>query len=123
MSELLKELCTMTDFISDLLLTEKEPITKRGILELLIMVSEKIEDAHKYKGPNIDNNYFQSVIQDIKETKDFVTGYKQKTKIYADLLEHVIKVVNEVETLFLGVELTGKLLPINQAIDQVSKIK
>ena len=121
MFDLLKELCSMSSSLSKLMLNEKETMTKKGLLELLIMVNEKIEATSKYKGVKLDNDYLNTVIHDIKETENLITGYKQKTKSYTDILEHVIDVMNEVETLFLGVEFTGKLLPINQAIKQLTK--
>ena len=58
MSELLKELSKMSGFISDLLLEEKDPNTRRGILELLIMVSEKIIATEKYKELDIETDKF-----------------------------------------------------------------
>ncbi len=118
MSELLKELSKMSGFISDLLLEEKDPNTRRGILELLIMVSEKIIATEKYKELDIENDFFPTVIDDIKKTGTLITAYKQKTKTYIDLSDHVMDVANEVEALILGVDFTDILLPIKQAIKQ-----
>jgi hypothetical protein len=118
MSELLKELSNMSGFISDLLLEEKDPGTRRGILELLIMVSEKIISTAKYKNLDIDNDFFPTVIEDIKKTETLITGYKQKTKTYMDLSDHIMDVTNEVEALILGVNFSAKLLPVNPSINQ-----
>ena len=114
MSDLLKELCQLSGFISDLAVQEKEPMTKKRLLELLTMVSDKIETAAKYPGLTSENDYFHMVIEEIKETENVIAGYKEKIKTYTDLLEHVMKVANEVDVLFLGAEFTAKLLTVNQ---------
>ena len=118
MSELLKELSKMAGFISDLLIEEKDLDTRRGILENLIMISEKILSVVHYKELDIDNDFYPTVIEDIKKTEILITGYKQKTKTYIDLSDHVMDIANELEALILGLNFNAKLLPVNKSTNQ-----
>ncbi len=116
MTDLLEELSKMSGLISDLVKEEKEPNTRRAILELLIMVTDKTTSAVKYKGQKIENDNFQEAIKVIKETESLTTGYKQKSKTYNDLLDHVLHVMNKVEQVFFDAESPTKLLTINRSI-------
>lgn len=104
MSELLKELCRLYDFISDLFKKEKNPGIKKGILELLVMVSDKIRPISKYKNLKIENALLPMLIDHIKETEKLINDYNQNNKAYTDLLDHVINIVNELEALIIVIK-------------------
>ena len=108
MSELLKELCRLAGMLSNLAVKERDPKLKKGILKLYVMVSEKIEKAGEDLELNTGNALFPPVIEKIKETGHLVTGYKQQAKTFSDLLDHVLKIMNEVEGLYFAVELSAK---------------
>jgi hypothetical protein len=118
MFELHKELSIMAGFISNLLLEEKDPDTRRGILELLIMSTDITKSTSKWNNLEIENDFLPTVIEDIKKTEALITGYKQKTKTYIDLSDHVIDVANEVEALLLGVEFSDKLLTLRHPVNR-----
>ena len=121
MNELLKELCNMTGILYELIIVENDPMTRKSIIQLHIMVSEKIMSVAKNKIQESDNGYYQKVIGDIKDTKTLADGYKQENT-YIELSEHVIDVLNEVESLLLSEKIKDEPLPGNQALKQ-SKIK
>ena len=118
MSELLKELIKMVSLFSELWLKEENPITRRGILELHIMIIDEIPGAVIYKGINIESDDYKMAITTIKETDNLINGYKQKTKIYDDLLDHVVDVINKVEKVFLNVASPAKPKPDNPSTNQ-----
>ena len=118
MNELLKELCLMSGVISDLLKEEKNPMTKQSIIQLHVMVREKIVSAGNNEVQATDNDYYRMVIGDIKKTGTLAAGYKQKTNTYIELSGHVIDVINEVESLFLSENINDALLTVNQPLNQ-----
>jgi hypothetical protein len=118
MSELLNELNKMSDFIIDLWVEENDPDTRRGILQILIMIIDEIPGSVRYKRLNIESDDYQMALTTIKETETLITEYKQKSKIYDDLLDHVVDVINKVEKLFLPRESPAKPKPVNPSTNQ-----
>ena len=118
MNELLKELCLMSGVISDLIKEEKNPMTKQSIMQLHVMVSEKIVSSGNNKVQGIENDYYRMVIGDIKKTGTLADGYKNKTNTYIELSGHVIYVINEVESLFLSENIKDEMLTVNQPLIQ-----
>jgi hypothetical protein len=160
MMELLKELCLLSGMLSELALIEKNPIIKKVILELHIMVSDKIEMVSKYKEldtgdailppvsrqpatdgkptarraiKSFDQTFSKvwppagppeatgqskcdaaRIIEQIKETGSLIAGYKQQSKTFSDLFDHLLTIINQVDGLFFGIERSIKPTDVDQ---------
>lgn len=117
MNELLKELCIMTGILYELIIDEKNPMTKKSIIQLHIMVSEKIMAVGNNKIHESDNGDYKKVIGDIKKTKTLADFYKQKNT-YIEFSGHVIDVINGVELLLLSKNINDEPLQGKQSLNQ-----
>lgn len=116
MLELIDKLCHMAGKLSKLVLKEKDPETKKGLLGLFIMMSETIQTAPLDKELETGNALFPGIIEKIKETEALINDCKQKTRIAADLLDSLVKLMNEIAGLFNGLKLTGNPAPAKQIL-------
>jgi hypothetical protein len=101
MLEILNALCQLMGNLSKLVVEEKDPATKKGLLELFVMVSETIRTAPIDLKLNTGNKLVLSVTEEITASENIINEYKKKTRPIENLFDSLVKIMNELGVLFL----------------------
>jgi hypothetical protein len=109
MNDLVKELCNVSGPLSDLIAIEKEPGFRKGLIELLLMVHGKIRKATQFQIPNSPNEFYQLVMNNIQDTGNLITKYRENSIPFSEIFDHLVNVLNKIESLFYGLKLDSNL--------------
>ena len=96
MSDLFKEMCSLSGQLSDFSDVIKDPEEKKQLLKLYLTVTGLCE---KIAGPEFDENddFYRDTIEKILETGRLIKEFKENRIILVDVFAHLNAIIDSVE--------------------------
>jgi hypothetical protein len=107
MSDLFKEMCTLSGKLNDLIDDTKDKDERQNLLALFFKVNELCEKiAHQEFDENDD--FYRDTIENIMDTERLIKEFKQNQVKLINVFVHLIDIIANVEKIILGWKISNK---------------